>query len=121
MPEPPAAAGFCRAHEELGRPLEAGPALCRHPRLERRRLSEVRRPGRGRWSAGDEADAILADNDLGAALLIRALMDLGLRVPEDVAVIGWGERYRVALYQSHLDHRGLWPAEDHGSRLGHHG
>jgi DNA-binding LacI/PurR family transcriptional regulator len=36
------------------------------------------------------ADAILADSDMGAATLIRALGAMGLRVPQDVAVIGWG-------------------------------
>ena len=36
------------------------------------------------------ADAILADSDFTAAVLIRALRQRGRRVPEDVAVIGWG-------------------------------
>jgi LacI family transcriptional regulator len=36
------------------------------------------------------ADAILADNDFSAAFLCKALLKRGLRVPEDVAVVGWG-------------------------------
>jgi DNA-binding LacI/PurR family transcriptional regulator len=36
------------------------------------------------------ADAVLADDDFCAALLIRALTARGRRVPDDVAVVGWG-------------------------------
>ncbi|NQT37845.1 MAG: LacI family DNA-binding transcriptional regulator [Planctomycetes bacterium] len=36
------------------------------------------------------ADALLADDDYGAAVLIRGLSRRGLRVPEDVAVVGYG-------------------------------
>jgi len=36
------------------------------------------------------ADAILADSDFSAAFLCKALQERGLRVPEDVAVVGWG-------------------------------
>ena len=38
-----------------------------------------------------EADAILANDDWCAAILLRALAERGLRVPDDVAVIGWGK------------------------------
>ena len=80
---------FCRAHEALGRPLEAD-QLCLDtrgwtdsdlPKFVALAEDLVRRRG---------ADAILADNDIGAAMLIRAAAELGLRVPDDVAVIGWG-------------------------------
>ena len=36
------------------------------------------------------ADAILAEGDFTAVSLLRALRRLGRRVPDDVAVIGWG-------------------------------
>ncbi len=36
------------------------------------------------------ADAILADTDYSAAFLCKALHQRGLRIPEDVAVVGWG-------------------------------
>lgn len=36
------------------------------------------------------ADAIIADSDFGAAFICKALAALGYRVPQDVAVIGWG-------------------------------
>jgi DNA-binding LacI/PurR family transcriptional regulator len=35
-------------------------------------------------------DAIMADTDFTASMVIRALHHLGKRVPDDVAVIGWG-------------------------------
>lgn len=37
-----------------------------------------------------KADAIVADDDFCAAILLRALENRGLRVPDDVAVVGWG-------------------------------
>ena len=81
--------GFYRAHAELGRPLEAD-QLCiatrdwaeaDYPKFVALAEDLVRRRG---------ADAILADNDMGGALLMRALAELGLRVPDDVAMVGWG-------------------------------
>jgi len=36
------------------------------------------------------ADAVLADDDFCAVLLIRALAASGRRVPDDVAIVGWG-------------------------------
>jgi DNA-binding LacI/PurR family transcriptional regulator len=36
------------------------------------------------------ADGIIADSDFTAAFLVRALRQRGRRVPDDVAVIGWG-------------------------------
>ena len=37
-----------------------------------------------------DADAVLADDDFCAALLIRELTARGRRVPDDLAVVGWG-------------------------------
>jgi LacI family transcriptional regulator len=82
--------GFLDAHRELGRPLEENQVViatrgwrdadCRSEYIE---LADELVRHRG-------ADAIMADDDLGAAMLVRALRELGLRVPEDVAVVGWG-------------------------------
>ena len=36
------------------------------------------------------ADAILADSDFSAPGLIRGLTRMGVRVPDDVALVGWG-------------------------------
>ena len=81
---------FCQAHEKLGRPLDADQLL-----IATRGWNETDLP---KFVAlvddmvhQRHADAILADNDVGAALFIRALSELGLRAPDDVAVIGWGD------------------------------
>jgi LacI family transcriptional regulator len=36
------------------------------------------------------ADAIIADSDFSAAFLCKALLERGLRIPQDIAVVGWG-------------------------------
>jgi DNA-binding LacI/PurR family transcriptional regulator len=42
----------------------------------------------GRWARGQRPGAVFAYNDDYAMLLMRALLDAGLRVPDDVAVVG---------------------------------
>lgn len=42
----------------------------------------------GRWERGPRPSAVFAYNDEYGMLLMRALLDAGLRVPEDVAVVG---------------------------------
>jgi len=37
------------------------------------------------------ADAVLADNDYGASALARTAQRMGIRVPQDLAIMGWGE------------------------------
>ena len=78
---------FGEVVRELGRPAESD-WTC----VATRHWDEVDMPKfvelAGELVRGRGADAILADNDVGAALLIRALGELGMRVPEDVAVIG---------------------------------
>ena len=44
------------------------------------------------------ADAILADSDYTAAGLIKALQYRGRRVPDDVAVVGWGNEALAAWF-----------------------
>jgi DNA-binding LacI/PurR family transcriptional regulator len=39
------------------------------------------------------ADAIIADNDFTAVRLLKAFNRLGRRVPDDVAVVGWGNEF----------------------------
>ncbi len=42
-------------------------------------------------AAGVEFDAVFAQNDLSAAGALRALADASLRVPDDVAVVGFDD------------------------------
>jgi len=42
----------------------------------------------GRWARGERPDGVFAYNDEYGMLLLRAALDAGLRVPEDVAVVG---------------------------------
>lgn len=44
------------------------------------------------------ADSILCDTDFTAVGILRALRRFGVRVPLDVAVIGWGDLQFAALY-----------------------
>ncbi len=80
--------GFLDAHRELG--VEAGEEqLCiatkdwepDHEGFVDLVDDLVRRRG---------ADAIMADSDLGAVSLLRVIRRKGIRVPDDVAVMGWG-------------------------------
>lgn len=87
---------FCRVLNELGRPA-APDQLC----VATRGWNEADLPKFVELAQDlvqqRKADAIWADNDMGAALLVRALVELGLRVPEDVAVVGWGNEM-IARY-----------------------
>jgi DNA-binding LacI/PurR family transcriptional regulator len=82
--------GFLAAHAELGREL-AGDHFCVSP-------ADWKREDYPKFAALldeiiDErrADAILCDNDHCGAFLLKALERRGLRAPEDVAVVGWGD------------------------------
>ena len=80
---------FLAAHQELGRPLAEDQVCLATQGWDRddfpkfAALCDELIDGRG-------GDAILADNDFTAASLAKALQRRGLRVPDDVAVIGWG-------------------------------
>ncbi|WP_330333868.1 LacI family transcriptional regulator [Streptomyces sp. NBC_00536] len=94
-----------RGHRRIGVivPEEAGMELFSAPRLAGARAAadgaaeivplpmayteESARALAARWP-GTGADAVFAYNDEYAMLLMRALQDAGLRVPEDVAVMG---------------------------------
>jgi DNA-binding LacI/PurR family transcriptional regulator len=81
---------FLDVHAELGRPVEED-QLCiatkgfRNEDIPKvvelsKTLVRERRP-----------DAILAESDLTASGLLKGLARQGIRVPDDIAVIGWGD------------------------------
>lgn len=47
---------------------------------------------------GTEVDALFCFNDVMALAGIRAIADLGLRVPEDIAVVGWDDIEEAAYF-----------------------
>lgn len=49
-----------------------------------------------------QADSILCDTDFTASGLIRAFRRIGVRVPEDVSVIGWGDLQFAGLFDPPL-------------------
>lgn len=49
-----------------------------------------------------QADAILCDTDFTAAGLLPALRRLGCRVPDDVAVVGWGDLQFAGLFDPRI-------------------
>lgn len=84
--------GFRLASAEAG--LDEDPALIRH-------VSDwTREGGRDEIAAalaeGLDFDAVVAGNDLLAIGALIALLDAGLRVPEDVAVVGWDDLVEAA-------------------------
>lgn len=50
----------------------------------------------------ERADCILCDTDFTAVGLLRAFRRLGIRVPDDVAVVGWGDLQFAALFDPPL-------------------
>lgn len=52
--------------------------------------------------AGEDFDAVIAASDLIAIGVIRALMDHGLRVPEDVSVVGFDDIVTASYYNPPL-------------------
>ena len=83
---------FLAMHQELGLPVDDGQIYIGtkewyydSPQLDGQIDEALRQLIDGR-----QVDAMLADDDYGAAMLIRSLSRRGLRVPEDVAVVGYG-------------------------------
>lgn len=48
------------------------------------------------------ADGVLCDTDFTAAGLMRAFRRLGVRVPDDVSVVGWGDLQFASIYDPPL-------------------
>lgn len=79
-------AGYLRAHEELG--LQADPALCRRVPFV---TDEIRADAERMARSGLGVDGLFASSDLAAMTVILALNRAGLRVPEDVRVVGYDD------------------------------
>ena len=63
-----------------------------------------------------QPDAILAVNDLAAIAALNCALDMGLRVPEDLAVIGFGNSETAAFTSP-----GLTTVEQHKAYCGQRG
>jgi DNA-binding LacI/PurR family transcriptional regulator len=79
---------FFEAHRQLGRPVDADQICLATEGWTENDFAKMY-PVCGDLLARG-TDAILADTDFTASMLIRALHQHGRRVPDDVAVIGWG-------------------------------
>ena len=87
---------FLEMHRELGRPI-AGDEIVVATK-EWSADSDENWPGLlDEFIKKRGADAVLADNDFGASAIIRVAQRHGVRVPEDLAVMGWGESQFAAL------------------------
>jgi LacI family transcriptional regulator len=80
---------FLDAHAELGIPCDDSQV-----QLATRDWDENDLP-KWDWLCGElldvcHADAVVADNDVTAAALIGACNRRGVRIPDDLAMIGWG-------------------------------
>ncbi|MCU6711453.1 LacI family transcriptional regulator [Paenibacillus sp. J5C_2022] len=78
--------GYCDAHRQAG--LPADPQLIVAGYAEEQRAYEVIRQ---LVQDGRTFDAIFAANDIMALGVVRALQERGLRVPEDIAVVGYDD------------------------------
>lgn len=59
-------------------------------------------PARELESRGEQFTALVCYNDMAAIGAIRALMDRGLRVPEDVSVVGFDDIQSAAFHNPSL-------------------
>lgn len=53
-------------------------------------------------NSGEAIDAVAAGNDQMAIGAMRAILDAGLRIPEDIAVIGYNDNFPASLVQPSL-------------------
>lgn len=49
-----------------------------------------------------QADSVLCDTDFTAVGLLRAFRKLGIRIPEDISVIGWGDLQFSAVFDPRI-------------------
>ncbi len=78
--------GYLAAHKEHG--LETNPALViNEERLEKSAEESLR----ACLSSESGLDAIFSSNDIQAMAVIRAVKNLGLTVPDDIAVVGYDD------------------------------
>jgi DNA-binding LacI/PurR family transcriptional regulator len=107
---------FFAAHAELGLPCDDS-QVC----LATRGWKESDTP---RWEALRDdlvdvrrADAILADSDATAAGLVSACKQRGVRVPEDLALVGWGNSTIARWIDPKLSSVDFLPAQLMGRSL----
>ena len=83
---------FLQAHRELGLPVDEQRIYVgtKEWYYDRPEFEEQISGALDRLVDDGRIDALLADDDYGAAVLMRGLSRRGVRVPEDVAVVGYG-------------------------------
>ncbi|MDD4061482.1 MAG: LacI family DNA-binding transcriptional regulator [Kiritimatiellae bacterium] len=77
-------AGYCRALKEAGIPLRSE-RLCRLRTYEGAKLPDL---VQALIASGEPFDGIVAESDRQSAIILRALLGAGVRVPRDVKLIG---------------------------------
>lgn len=84
--------GYLEAHRRHG--LEPDPVLFENEMFE---LHEIRLWVQRLLAQGVRFDGVFAASDMAAIAVMRALMEFGMRVPEDVAVVGYDDVPAAAL------------------------
>ncbi len=84
--------GFCRQMKESNIPMDA-----RHTLTGFSTEAELTAALQARLLGGETIDGIVARNDNLACVAIRAIQNIGLRVPEDISVVGF-DNTRLAGY-----------------------
>ncbi|WP_231946314.1 LacI family DNA-binding transcriptional regulator [Auraticoccus monumenti] len=78
--------GFGSAHDELGVPVD--PTLVRYENFT---MEGGYRHGRALLTREDRPTAVFAGSDMQALGVLRAARELGLRVPEDLSLVGYDD------------------------------
>jgi DNA-binding LacI/PurR family transcriptional regulator len=91
---------FIDGHRELGRPLEEQ-QICLATRGWTEKDFDKMDPLCGEL-LDRGMDSVLTDTDFTACMLIRSLRRRGVRVPDDVAVVGWGDEEMAAWHDPRL-------------------
>jgi LacI family transcriptional regulator len=71
-----------------------GAGITRDPGLTRNgdfELTTARQAARSLLTRADRPTAVFATNDLSAIALLRTALELGLRVPEDLSIVGFDD------------------------------